>query len=886
MINRKHFVLPLTCLSLFLTAQPPAKAGSVVVWGDNSYGQTDVPPAAQSGIVAVAAGDDYVLALKDDGTLVTWGKMGDGSVTAALPAGMSNVVAIAAAGSLCLALKRNGSVESWGNWGYFSHGPAAEGGVKAIATGGAHALFLNENGSVSAWGWGDNGQTTIPPSITNDVIAIAAGDTFSLALKRDGSVVAWGSNGDGEREVPATAQSGVTAIAAGRHYGLALKSNGSVVAWGAGDDGPTTIPPEAETGVSAVSAGPSHAAAIKNGSVIAWGDNSNGQSTVPLAARSGVIQIAAGGYPGFAFTVALIKDSQDINMNFMAAPGSKQAALSWKGGEGMRFNIRRATSATGPLTLIATNYAGTNLLVTNLNNGSFYYFTLSSVSGEFESLETPRLRVGPSAPLLDLLPAGAKLEKLASGFITTFGGLEGPVWHPSSHSLWFADNSGNKIVRWTPGSGATTERLTPRPNGQALDLQGRVLTCEQSSRTITRTEADGTVTPLVTLYDGKTFNEPNDVVVKSDGTVWFTDPAYINKATQPGNYVYRFSPENGNATVSRVSPTLGHPNGLCFSPDETRLFVTDTDGQVRVFDVLPDNSLTNNRPFIPITADGIRTTPNGRFFACSGNVMIYDLDGKSLGELAVPENAANLCFGGTNGEMLFITASSSLYGITRMPDLVVTAINPFPIKPIEGQSVLFRVIVKNQGTAPTTGELPTRISFAVNGETNVIAFDEFTNSIPPDASIVVTAKRGADSFWRAQRGTNVISASIDSFNAQQESQETNNSLSVKLIVAGVPVDSDGDGSSDSDETIAGTNATEVGSVLKIVQAVALTDGHLVLTWTSLPGKTYRVSRQQTLANPFPTEFANQITATTDSTSWTNSLASTGSASFFRINVVP
>jgi gluconolactonase len=575
--------------------------------------------------------------------------------------------------------------------------------------------------------------------------------------------------------------------------------------------------------------------------------------------------------------------------NFMAVPGNTEVSLSWKGAPTSGgYNIKRATSSIGPLTLVATNLPTTSLVVTNLKNGTAYFFAVSSVSGDFESADTARLRVMPSAAVLDLLPAGAKIEKLASGFVTTFGGVEGPVWEPASGSVLFTDNSGNKIVRWTPGSGITTLRLTPRPNGQALDLQGRLITCEQTSRTIVRTESDGTVTPLVTLYKGKTFNEPNDVVVKSDGTVWFTDPAYINKATQPGNFVYRFDPSDGNATVTPVSPRMGHPNGLCFSPDEAKLLVADSDGQIRVFDVLPDNSLTtNNRVFLSQGADGIRATPDGRFFLCNGSVKIFGMDGKSLGELRVPENPANLCFGGTNREMLFITAQSSLYGITRMPDLIVTAINRFPTNPTEGQSVTFSLVVKNQGTAPTSKGMTTHVSFSINGKTNALWTDGFTESIPPDASVLLTLTGGEGlSTWVATRGTNSIKAIVDSLDVHRESNETNNVLTLNLVVGGPAMDSDGDGLNDSSETTAGTDPTDPASALKILTAEPLAGDRLALTWASVPGKIYRVSRQSDMVNLESAQFSNPITATTTTTSWTNSLPFARPLLFLRIQALP
>jgi len=427
----------------------------------------------------------------------------------------------------------------------------------------------------------------------------------------------------------------------------------------------------------------------------------------------------------------------------MAAPGNARVVLSWNGpASATGYNVKQAAIATGPLKVIATNLSTTSLVVTNLRNGSVYYFAVSSVSDEFETADSNRLRAGPSAAVLDLLPAGAKLEKLATGFVSTMAGTEEPTWIPSGGFLIFSHNQGDQLLRWTPGSGISLFRKSDRPNGSALDQQGRLITCEQSTKILARTELDGTVTPLVTEYQGKKFNDPNDVVVKSDGTIWFTDPLYFGVANQPANRVYRFDPANGNGTVTALV-TLGHPNGLCFSPDESKLFVADTDGQIRVFDVRPNNTLTNNRVFISQGADGIRATPDGRFYMCNDSVKVFNMNGVALGELAVPESPAHLCFGGTNREMLFITARSSLYGITRMPDLIVTAINRLPTSdPVSGQSVAFSVVIKNQGTAPTLEGVPIRVAFSIDGETNAIWSDSFATSIPPDASVLLTANGG------------------------------------------------------------------------------------------------------------------------------------------------
>ncbi len=307
--------------------------GSVRTWGSYFTGgggvveATEVPLAAKSGVVAIAAGY-HTVALKQDGSVVSWG-YGDGvsvngqtgvsAITASygvtlvlkqdgtgkgysspsagslvvVPAGIRSDVTALAMGGTNLALKQDGSVLAWNGAGLSTVPVAAQSGVSAIAAGSGHSLALKQDGTVVAWGSNSKGQTTLPPALAG-VSAIAAGTDHSLALKQDGSVAAWGDNQYGQTTVPA-GLSGVIAIAAGSSHSLALKQDGSVVAWGSNSIGQTTVPEAALSGVVAIAAGSGHNLALKqDGSVIAWGQNNYGQCTVPAAALSGVFSIAAG----------------------------------------------------------------------------------------------------------------------------------------------------------------------------------------------------------------------------------------------------------------------------------------------------------------------------------------------------------------------------------------------------------------------------------------------------------------------------------------------------------------------------------------------------------------------------------------------------------------
>jgi gluconolactonase len=274
------------------------------------------------------------------------------------------------------------------------------------------------------------------------------------------------------------------------------------------------------------------------------------------------------------------------------------------------------------------------------------------------------------------IPAGAKVEKLAGGFAF----VEGPVWVKSGAYLVFSDIPKDELMKWSPAEGVARYRQpSGNANGNTLDLQGRLLSCEHSGRRIAVRETDGSLKTLVDAFEGRKFNSPNDVVVRSDGTVWFTDPEYGLKRDpetrkvvgreQAGNYVYRFDPKTGRVTA--VVKDFVQPNGLAFSPDERLLYVADSGAPkpapIRVFGVQADGTLDAGRVFCAPdngAPDGIRVDRDGRVWSSSGDgVQIFGPDGKRVGRILLPESAANLCFGGPEGKTLFMTARTSLYSV-------------------------------------------------------------------------------------------------------------------------------------------------------------------------------------------------------------------------------
>jgi gluconolactonase len=257
--------------------------------------------------------------------------------------------------------------------------------------------------------------------------------------------------------------------------------------------------------------------------------------------------------------------------------------------------------------------------------------------------------------------------------------LEGPVWFGDGRQLIFSDIPNNRMLRWTEETGEVTVFRQPanNSNGNARDLHGRLVTCEHLTRRVTRTEHDGSITVLLDGFDGKRLNAPNDVVVKSDGSIWFTDPGYGSLGHFEGDkgplelprHVYRVDSDSGEATV--VIEGMDRPNGLCFSPDESLLYVVDV-GEIRVFDVDGD-SVGNGRQFVDMSpggSDGIRVDTDGNLWSAAqgggegfDGVHCYAPDGTLLGRIHLPEGCANLCFGGIKKNRLFMTASRSLYSL-------------------------------------------------------------------------------------------------------------------------------------------------------------------------------------------------------------------------------
>ena len=259
-------------------------------------------------------------------------------------------------------------------------------------------------------------------------------------------------------------------------------------------------------------------------------------------------------------------------------------------------------------------------------------------------------------------------EKLASGFQFS----EGPVWCPEGYVV-FSDIPGNRNYKWSEEGGLETFRdPSGHANGLTLDLEGRLIICKQEIHAIVRLEEDGSETILADKFEGKRFNSPNDVVLRSDGTIYFSDPPYFVKPEEREIDEQAFYAIKPSGEVIKVATGYNKPNGLAFSPDEKVLYVNDTGERIiDAYDVNADGTLSNKRRFASLESeikqgnpDGMKVDVEGNLYCTGpGAVWIHDKNGKLLGRLVLPELAANMAFGDADHKSLYFTARTSLYRV-------------------------------------------------------------------------------------------------------------------------------------------------------------------------------------------------------------------------------
>ncbi len=290
-----------------------------------------------------------------------------------------------------------------------------------------------------------------------------------------------------------------------------------------------------------------------------------------------------------------------------------------------------------------------------------------------------------SKSFLNFFPRDVHLIRVATGFRFA----EGPVWCAGERRLIFSDIHANRILRWSSDSNVSVFREpSNNANGLTRDREGRLIACEHGARRVTRTERDGSITVLADRFDGNRLNSPNDIVVKSDGSIYFTDPPYgiqPHEQELPFQGVYRIEPDSNTLTL--LARDFVHPNGLAFSPDERRLYIADSSLQrrhVRVFDVETNGGLVPCGIFHDMNVswegvpDGMKVDTNGHVYCTGpGGVWVFDPQGVHLGTILTPEEPGNCAWGEDDMKSLFITARTSLYrirvAIPGIPVAVVTA---------------------------------------------------------------------------------------------------------------------------------------------------------------------------------------------------------------------
>ena len=697
--TKNHLLtLLLLCAGFGAGNAQAASPGSVVAWGANGFGQTNVPIAAQTLVTAVAAGTFHTAALKNDGSVLAWGYNNDGQTTVPIVA-QSGVTAIAAGERHTVALKNDGSVLAWGwnNNGQTNVPVAAQSGVMAIAAGYGHTVALKTNGSIVAWGYNNDGQTTIPIAAQSGVTAIAAGYGHSVALKNDGSVVAWGFNSSGQvtgtpttgAPYSATASpvtiggqvlTGVMAIAAGSYHSIALKNDGSVVVWGWNNHGQTNVPVAAQSGVTAIAGGGFHVVALKNdGSVVVWGSTNNGQTTVPMVAQNGVTAIAA----SYEHTVVVLTPSAPaiITQPISQTVNAGQSASFTVAATGLYLSYQWRKDGTNLSGATGTTY---NLGLAQTNRAGSYTVVVSNAGGSVTSAPPAILTVNQLAQAITFGALATKRVDSAPFNLSATASSGLPVSYTSSDSL-VATISGSLVT--ITGIGSST--LTASQKGNATYLPASSV-----SQTLT-----------VTGIPPHIATQPVSRTVRVGQSVSFSVTA-----TGSAPLIYRWS-KNGtdipNATnVSYVIPAVADSDAGNYS-----VVVTNSAGSVtssNVWLTVLDSPIFTTQPLSQTAGVGSNVTLSATAYGAQPLVFQWYFKNSPVGS---PVSGTNVAFyaltnvqtnnSGNYSVQVFngygsATSSTAVFSVVVFPPSIT--MQPSNQSAALGESATFTVVVS--GTPP------------------------------------------------------------------------------------------------------------------------------------------------------------------------------------------
>jgi trimeric autotransporter adhesin len=639
--------------------------GTVVSWGDNSYGQTIIPTSATNA-VAIAAGGGHSLALKAEGEIVSWGNNSSGQIN--IPASATNVVAIAAGGSHSLALKADGEVIGWG-WNAYgqTNTPASATNVVAIASGGSCSLALKSDGIIVGWGNNNYGQTNTPASATN-VVAIAVGGGHSLALKANGKVVGWGNNSSGQATIPASATN-VVAIAAGDRHSLALKANGTIVGWGYNFSGQVTVP-AAAINVVAIAAGYDFSLALKaDGSVIGWGYNPYGQTTIPAGLNqlnlpitfSGTVDVNAPGTYLLNYSTTNALGASATTTRTVIVTDTVPPVLTLLGNNPLMLTLGVPFVDPGAtaVDLCANNLIGSIVtnLTTNPNIPAIYTNTYTVTDPSGNTTQTNRTVV-VGGPLATTLPASNRLNTTAmlNGTVNPMG-VATTAWFEWGSSRAYGNITAGISVGGGTNAVAASIGLTDLTQGLTYHFR-----CVASNSVwVSRGVAHSFWVPTLML------NSSNPMT--NECHLPFVDPTTVKAfpTTIAAGWHHSLALKTDGTVIGWGDNTSGQTN----TPASATNAIAISAGYYHNLALKPDGTVvgwghnTYGQTIIPASATNVVAIAAGTFhsLALKADGRVVGWGDNTYGETDIPTSATNVvAFAAAGYHSLALKANSTVIG--------------------------------------------------------------------------------------------------------------------------------------------------------------------------------------------------------------------------------